>query len=184
MYSKLLIGQRTYPFYALSFSTGSALTAAHFWQTAPKVSKRSLPPRTALASLRFPHSGPAPWARRDGPSMAQHGSPGIHAGRPTPQNLHSASRWGGRSRSRSKTRSQADHKQVKTLWRCCSCSHSLRCSHLSVHQVKPCTRLCKQLSPTDLKQRHPRRPHRGKTHRQPHGQPGPVRQQHKQRKTA
>ena len=81
-----------------------------------------------------------------------------------------------------------DHKQItsrsKTLWRCCSCSDSLRCSHLSVHQVKPCTRLCKQLSPTDLKQRHPRRPHRGKTHRQPHGQPGPVRQQHKQRKTA
>ncbi|MFK7607059.1 MULTISPECIES: hypothetical protein [unclassified Pseudomonas] len=26
--------------------------------------------------------------------MAQHGSPGIHAGRPTPRNLHSASRTG------------------------------------------------------------------------------------------
>ncbi len=97
----------TYPLGVLKLSTGSALTAAHFWQTAPKVSKRSLPLRTALASLRFPRSGPAPWARRDGPSLAQHGSPGIHAGRPTPQNLHSASRWGGRSRSRSKASSRS-----------------------------------------------------------------------------
>ncbi|MDE4516510.1 nucleoid-structuring protein H-NS, partial [Pseudomonas fragi] len=40
-------------------------------------------------------SGPAPWARRHGPSMAHRGSPGIHAGRPTAQNLLSASRWGG-----------------------------------------------------------------------------------------
>ena len=108
MYSKLLIGQRAYPFDVLNLSTGSALTAAHFWQTAPKVSKRSLPLRTALASLRFPRSGPAPWARRDGPSLAQHGSPGIHAGRPTPRNLLSASRRGGRSRS--KTRSKAKSK--------------------------------------------------------------------------
>ena len=114
MYSKLLIGPCTYPFNALNLSTGSALTAAHFWQTAPKVSKRSLPLRTALAALRFPHSGPAPWARRDGPSLALHGSPGIHAGRPTPRNLLSASRRGGRSRSktRSKTRSKADQKLV------------------------------------------------------------------------
>ena len=108
MYSKVLIGQRTYPFGVLRLSTGSALTAAHFWQTAPKVSKRSLPLRTAFAALKFPRSGPAPWARRDGPSLAQHGSPGIHAGRPTPRNLLSASRRGGRSRS--KSRSQADRK--------------------------------------------------------------------------
>ena len=37
-------------------------------------------------------------------------SPGIHAGRPTPQNLHSASRRGGRSRSRSKAKSKARSK--------------------------------------------------------------------------
>ena len=48
-----------------------------------------------------------------GPSMAQHGSPGIHAGRPTTRNLHSASRRGGRSRS--KTRSQADQKLAYAL---------------------------------------------------------------------
>jgi hypothetical protein len=60
-------------------------------------------------SLRsgVPHSGPAPWARRDGPSMAQHGSPGIHAGRPTTQNLRSASRRAGRSKTIAKTRSTA-----------------------------------------------------------------------------
>ena len=52
-------------------------------------------------SLRsgVPRSGPAPWARRDGPSLAQHGSPGIHAGRPTAQNLLSASRRGGQIKS-------------------------------------------------------------------------------------
>ncbi|WP_230148129.1 nucleoid-structuring protein H-NS [Pseudomonas brassicacearum] len=38
-----------------------------------------------------PHSGIAPWARREGPSMAQRGYPGIHAGMPTPQRLRSAS---------------------------------------------------------------------------------------------
>ncbi|KAB0490282.1 hypothetical protein F7Q95_11550 [Pseudomonas psychrophila] len=32
--------------------------------------------------------------------MAQHGSPGIHAGRPTAQNLLSASRRGGQINSR------------------------------------------------------------------------------------
>ncbi|RUT32082.1 hypothetical protein WG29040_22725, partial [Pseudomonas sp. PAMC 29040] len=74
---------RTYPFDVSRLSTGSALTAAHFCQTATKVSKKALPQRTAFAALRFPRSGPAPWPRRDGPSMAQHGSPGIHAGRTT-----------------------------------------------------------------------------------------------------
>ena len=63
-------------------------------QKDPKGTKRSSPHRTAFAALRFPRSGPAPWARRHGPSMAHHGSPGIHAGRPTPQNLLSASREG------------------------------------------------------------------------------------------
>ncbi|WLG98525.1 nucleoid-structuring protein H-NS [Pseudomonas sp. FP198] len=38
-----------------------------------------------------PHSGIAPWARREGPSLAQRGYPGIHAGMPTPQCLRSAS---------------------------------------------------------------------------------------------
>ena len=118
----LLVGLGAYPLGAPRRSTGSALTAAHFCQTATKVSKKALPLRTAFASLKFPRSGPAPWARRDGPSMAQHGSPGIHAGRPTPRHLHSASRRGGRSRS--KTRSQADQKLAYALVaaaeaRCC-----------------------------------------------------------------
>ncbi|MBD0702087.1 nucleoid-structuring protein H-NS [Pseudomonas sp. PSB1] len=39
----------------------------------------------------YPHSGIAPWARREGPSMAQRGYPGIHAGMPTAQFLRSAS---------------------------------------------------------------------------------------------
>ncbi|WP_434700701.1 nucleoid-structuring protein H-NS [Pseudomonas sp. D1-1] len=37
-----------------------------------------------------PHSGIAPWARREGPSLAQRGYPGIHAGMPTTQYLRSA----------------------------------------------------------------------------------------------
>ncbi|WP_219916182.1 nucleoid-structuring protein H-NS, partial [Pseudomonas brassicacearum] len=37
-----------------------------------------------------PHSGLAPWARRDGPSMALRGYLGIHAEVPTPQRLRSA----------------------------------------------------------------------------------------------
>ena len=37
-----------------------------------------------------PLSGIAPWARREGPSMAQRGYLGIHAEVPTPQCLRSA----------------------------------------------------------------------------------------------
>ena len=64
-----------------------------------KGTKKSSPHRTAFAALRFPRAGSAPWARRHGPSMAHRGSPGIHAGRPTAQNLHSASREGRQIKS-------------------------------------------------------------------------------------
>ncbi|MDR6959126.1 hypothetical protein J2W43_003113 [Pseudomonas brassicacearum] len=57
-----------------------------------KVSKTLLPHHSAprLGSV-CPLSGIAPWARREGPSMAQRGYPGIHAGMPTAQCLRSAS---------------------------------------------------------------------------------------------
>ena len=97
----------TYPAFASHWNIGFALTARHFCQTATKVPKKALPHRTALASLRFPHSGPAPWARRHGPSLAHHGSPGIHAGRPTTQNLHSASRRASKSKARSTAKSKS-----------------------------------------------------------------------------
>ncbi len=76
------LGLGTYPLDAPRRSTGSALTAGPFWQTAPKGTKKALPQRSAIAALRFPPSGSAPWARRDGPSMAQHGSPGFLPGGP------------------------------------------------------------------------------------------------------
>ncbi|NRH29361.1 hypothetical protein FEZ62_17170 [Pseudomonas sp. MS19] len=47
-----------------------------------------------LAALGFPHSIVAPWARRDGPSLAQRGSRSIHAAQPTAQRLHLAC-WQG-----------------------------------------------------------------------------------------
>ena len=67
--------------------------------TPQKYPKRPCP--VVRPSLRsgVPHSGPAPWARRDVPSMAHRGSPGIHAGRPTAQNLLSASRRASRSKA-------------------------------------------------------------------------------------
>ena len=88
----------TYPASAFNWNIGFALTASPFLKD-QKGTKKSSPQRTAFASLRFPRSGPAPWARRDGPSLAQHGSPGIHAGMPTAQNLLSASRRGGQIKS-------------------------------------------------------------------------------------
>ncbi|WP_460116427.1 nucleoid-structuring protein H-NS [Pseudomonas sp. H2_D02] len=45
-----------------------------------------------------PHSGIAPWARREGPSLAQRGYPGIHAGMSTAQCLRSASVVNGASK--------------------------------------------------------------------------------------
>jgi hypothetical protein len=70
-----------------------------------KVSKTLLPhhsvPRLGSAC---PHSGIAPWARREGPSMVQRGYPGIHAGMPTAQCLRSASVVNGAPRSTSAAR--------------------------------------------------------------------------------
>ena len=88
----------TYPAFVSNGDYGFDLTSSPFWKD-PKGTKRYSPHRTAFAALRFPRSGPAPWARRHGPSMAHHGSPGIHAGRPTPQNLLSASREGWQIKS-------------------------------------------------------------------------------------
>ncbi len=70
-----------------------------------KVSKTLLPHHSAprLGSA-CPHSGIAPWARREGPSMAQRGYPGIHAGMPTPQCLRSASVVNGAPKSTSSAR--------------------------------------------------------------------------------
>ncbi|CAE6929118.1 conserved protein of unknown function [Pseudomonas marincola] len=51
-------------------------------------------PPLGLAALGFPHSIVAPWARRDGPSLAQRDSRSIHAARPTAQRLHLAC-WKG-----------------------------------------------------------------------------------------
>ena len=72
---------------------------------AKKVTKKALPhhsvPRLGSAC---PLSGIAPWARREGPSMAQRGYPGIHAGLPTPQCLRSAIVVNGASRSKAKAR--------------------------------------------------------------------------------
>ena len=77
-----LLDLGAYPLDAPRRSTGSALTAGPFWQTAPKGTKKALPQRAAIAALRFPCYGSAPWARRDGPSMAQHDSPGFLPGVP------------------------------------------------------------------------------------------------------
>jgi len=105
----------TYPFDAQRRSTGFALTARHFCQTATKVPKKASPTRTAFAALRFPRSGPAPWARRHGPSMAHRGSPGIHAGTPTAQNLHSASRRGGQIKNQSNSNNRSKDRRLRQL---------------------------------------------------------------------
>ncbi|OCR25671.1 hypothetical protein AFK24_07500 [Pseudomonas syringae] len=47
--------------------------------------------RPLLRSGSF-DSGAVVWVRADAPSMAQRRSTGIHAGRPTPRHLRSASR--------------------------------------------------------------------------------------------
>ena len=73
-----------------------------------KVTKTLLPhhsvPRLGSAC---PHSGIAPWARREGPSMAQRGYPGIHAGIPTPQCLRSAIVVNGAPQIKIKSQSEA-----------------------------------------------------------------------------
>ena len=79
-----------------------------FFQTPKKVSKKGLPHHSAprLGEV-FPHSGIAPWARREGPSMAQRGYPGIHAGMPTPQCLRSAIVVNGAPQIKIKSQSEA-----------------------------------------------------------------------------
>ena len=57
---------------AVTASIGFAFTASHLEE--PQVTKGSCPfrPVPRLGSA-YPHSGPAPWARRDRPSMAVRG---------------------------------------------------------------------------------------------------------------
>jgi hypothetical protein len=67
----------------------------------------------------FLHSGLAPWPRRHPPSMAGGGSRGIHAARPTAQDLRSACTQvavGGvwLSVLEIKSRSRADQKRIKS----------------------------------------------------------------------
>ncbi|PAA22776.1 hypothetical protein CJU73_21290 [Pseudomonas fragi] len=93
------VNSRTYPAFASNWNIGFALTASPFCQTATKGTKKALPLAYGLRCAQVPSRRLAPWARRHGPSLAHRGSPGIHAGRPTPQNLLSASRWGGRSKA-------------------------------------------------------------------------------------
>ena len=67
-----------YPFDMSRLSTGSALTAGHFFQTPKKSPKRLALPYGRLAQARwFPHSGTVMGARRDGPSMAHRGWRGV-----------------------------------------------------------------------------------------------------------
>ena len=80
-----------------------------------KVTKTLPPPRTALAALRFPHSGPAPWARCDGPSLARsqlsrHPCRSTHSAKP-PLGLPKGRQI--KIKNQITSRSQADHKQIK-----------------------------------------------------------------------
>ena len=82
-----------------------------------KSNQKGLPLASGLRCAQVPSCRLAPWVRRHGPSMAHRGSPGIHAGRPTPQNLHSASRWGGRSKSTARARARARSRSRSTIFR-------------------------------------------------------------------
>jgi hypothetical protein len=57
-----------------------------------------------------PHSGIAPWARREGPSLAQRGYLGIHAEVPTAQRLRSASVVNGASKIKIQSKIQSKSK--------------------------------------------------------------------------
>ena len=64
----------------------------------------------------FLRSGVVVWVRADAPSLAQRRSTGIHAGRPTPRHLHSASRraFGGVSKIVAReAKSEREHQKPK-----------------------------------------------------------------------
>ncbi|WP_218575615.1 hypothetical protein, partial [Pseudomonas sp. PICF6] len=69
----------------------------HFWKSAKSNQKRFAPPLGTSPRLGVPERRHCSVGRREGPSMAQRGYPGIHAGMPTPQCLRSASVVNGAS---------------------------------------------------------------------------------------
>ena len=92
-------------FYGFRPYGGSLLSNSHKSKQkglAPAYGPRCAQVPLAPVPLRGHAATGHPWPDRS--------SPGIHAGRRTPQNLHSASRRGGRSRSRSKAKSKARSK--------------------------------------------------------------------------
>ena len=74
-----------------------------------KRNQKGLAPAYGLRCAQVPSLRSCSVATPYGPSMAQHGSPGIHAGRTTTQNLRSASRRG--LKIKIKSRSKADQKR-------------------------------------------------------------------------
>ena len=105
-----------------------------------KVSKALLPhhlvPRLGSA---YPLSGIAPWARREGPSMAQRGYPGIHAGMPTPQCLRSAIVVNGAPRSTSTARRPASRpgSHGRTPIQLCASLLAKTAAHPTLMQADP-----------------------------------------------
>jgi len=69
---------------------GFRSTAGHFWKSAKSNQKRFAPPLGTSPRLGVPSLRHCSVGRREGPSMAQRGYPGIHAGMPTAQSLRSA----------------------------------------------------------------------------------------------
>ena len=93
---------------------GSALTAAHFWK-GPKVSKRPSPHHSAprLGSV-CPHSGLNPWAAVMGHPWPRTANPAscrvTHGFKPA----FGQRGFTGRRRSKARSRSKADQKQIKS----------------------------------------------------------------------
>jgi hypothetical protein len=80
------------PFRELAEALVSPCWASPFWQS-PQKEPKSLAP---ASGSRCAHSIAAPRVAAQGPSLALHGSRGIHAARPSAQRFHSAF-WKGHS---------------------------------------------------------------------------------------
>jgi hypothetical protein len=98
-------------------ANGSALTAGHFWQTAPKVTKKSLPHHSAPRCRSvYPNTGLEPWAAATGHPWPEAANPASLPGYPRFKTCVRPAWFNGAPKIKIKIKIKSESKAGSTPW--------------------------------------------------------------------